>query len=280
MTDPNLAQPLGQDIWIEFDSAPVAGEKVLVNVPADFRPTQPFVITLFLHGHDVPGCSQLHQIQQVPSQVAAARGNSVLLVPRFGPKSEPRSFDKPGALASFIAEAARKVADVLTRAGKTEQEAAAARGYLATQAPIVIASFSGGCHTLGFLLDNEAALAPRLCGVLLLDSLYDDAPERQITSWIKRAHERAWFISLHLTTTRRNKTVMAALQAAAIAFETDDGWSEDGQRLSPGTIAFMRVEGEHCQVPTEGPPDRPVKAVLDRLEAQYDKVPSPVRPNV
>lgn len=262
--------------WIAFASAPFPagtppGNKVLVSLPADFRPAQPFVVALFLHGHAVaPPCTQLEQIQQVPAQVRATTTNTVLLAPRFGPASQPGKFNQPGALSAFIAEASGKVAQLLAASGKAADEVAWARAHLATKAPIVIASFSGGCHSLRYLLDNEGELAPRLCGVLLLDSLYNEEPQRAVIAWLKRAANRSWLVSLHSTTTERNGNVMASLAAAGIAFSRSDDWSELVDALTPGTFAFSPARG-HCEIPTIGPPSWPVTAALDRLGPAYTK---------
>jgi hypothetical protein len=274
--------------WVPFETAPFAastppGNKVLVAIPPDFKPAQTFVVTLFLCGHDLdPPCSQLDQISMIPSQVGASRTNSLLLAPRFGPTSQSGTFDQPGALRLFIEEASRVVANLLADGGTTAEDAKSARDHLATQAPIVIVSFSGGCHTLRYLLANEAELADRMCGVLLLDSIYGSGsgpqPEQVISDWLKRAVDRSWLISLHSTTDRHNNFVMDSLTAASIPFRHDGDWSRSIGELTPGTIAFSRAQG-HCHIPMDGPPSLPVQAMLDRLPDRWAKPPVPLRAN-
>jgi len=277
---PAPALTASDGVWVAFDSAPFPsstppGNKVLVSIPADFRPAQPFVVTLFLHGHAVdPPCTQLEQIQKIPPQVRATTTNTVLLAPRFGPTSQPGKFNQPGALSAFIAEASNKVAQLLAASGKTAEEVERARTYLTAKAPIMIASFSGGCHSLRYLLDNEAELTPRLGGVLLLDSLYNEEPQQAVIAWLKRAANRSWLVSLHSTTTERNEHVMASLAAAGIAFSQSGDWSETVDALKPGTIAFSPARG-HCEIPTVGPPSGPVTAALDRLDPAYAKLVPP-----
>lgn len=267
-----------QGAWVAFDSAPFAagqppGNRVLVEIPPDFRPAAPFVVTLFLAGHDLASpCSQLDQINMIPDQVRASSTNAILLAPRLGPKSQSGRFDRPRALAEFIDEASRKVEQLLVASGSSGEDAAQARGYMARSAPIVIVSFSGGCHTLRHLLINEQRMPNPIDGVLLLDSIYDPQPEQAIAEWATKAVGRSWLVSLHgSSTTNRNKVIMGALKAARIPFSHGVDWTTKAAALLPGTMAFSPARG-HCEIPTHGPPLLPVKAMLDRLDARYAKV--------
>ena len=270
----------GNGSWVGFDSAPFPdsqppGNGVLIGIPPDFQAAHPFVVTLFLHGHDVEGCSQLSQIQQVPDQIDATTANTVLLVPRFGRRSEPGRFQGPTALADFIEEASRRVSDLLAQSGKSPSEVEYARNYLSTKAPIVIASFSGGCHPLKHLLSNGGAVSGRICGVLLLDSLYSSVtspqPVQAVADWVTGANDRSWLLSLHSGTGNLNDTLMDKLEAAGIGFVRSRGdWSREVLELRPGTIAFSPARG-HCFIPKNGPPLHPVAAALDRIDPLYAK---------
>ncbi|MBY0319550.1 MAG: hypothetical protein K2X72_12570 [Reyranella sp.] len=277
------AERTADETWIDFDQAPFPadeppGNAVLIRIPPDFYPTKPFVVTLFLHGHEVEGCSQLGQIRQIPAQIDATTTNTVLLAPRFGPRSQPNRFTQAGALAAFIEEASRKVADVLTALGKSPHQVSKARDFLARQAPIAIVSFSGGCHPLKHLLDNDGDLAERICGVLLLDSIYSSPQPPQavqsIASWMERASQRSWLVSLHSSARPGNDTLMDILQSRGIGFIRSNGdWSRDVLALQPGTAVFCPARG-HCAIPTEGPPSQPVTAALDRLDERFAKASS------
>jgi hypothetical protein len=268
--------------WIAFEHAPFSashppGNKVFVSVPNDFKPARPFVVTLFLCGHDLPTCTQLHQIEMIPAQVRASRTNTVLLAPRFGQLSESGSFAAPGALNLFIEEASGVVAKVLSARGTAAADGDRVRDYLASQAPIFIVSFRGGCHTLRFLLKNEADLAPRLRGVQLLDSIYgsgsEPQPQQAIADWIQGALDRSWLVSLYGPSTQtepHNKFVMLSLTGAGVPYKEVDDWSQGVATLTPGTIAFSTTQ-EHCEVPLAGPPEQPVQAMLDRLDAAFAK---------
>ncbi len=267
--------------------------KALVAASGTFSPAKPFTVVLFLHGWQLPDFTQTTQIGYIPPQVASSQANALLLAPRLGPRSQKGDsqsgrFEQPDALYDFVAEALQK----LTKLGFSQADADLALRSFAEpvpdppqRAPPVVVSFSGGSHTLPFILslENSPKTVVRLEGLLLLDSLYSDSEAALFPLLTSESFRRRWFVSLYSEGGQcrpANQDLMKRLTDRKISFfEGNNDWPKIAAPAgttkvdvcAPRAISFVETKGGHADCLSRGPPEGPVREILKKLAAPHAK---------
>ena len=247
---------------IAFVSAPHPAEhdKVAVHLPATFDPTAPFLLCVFLHGMGGEVPFEDH-IQRAIDQIEACSANALLVAPRFGPGVRPGTFENSTGFSAFVAE----VQAELTAAGITA----------ASSAPIVLAAFSGGWRPLKAVLQGLQGpgnpLADRLCGILLLDSVYGPQSSAEIIAWQQSRRAQTALLSIYGRDTAQdgkasNLALKEVLEKAGPVL-TPASWSEL-KEFPPGTVAFFEVPTPHMDIVNDGPPPGPIASFLSLMRGR------------
>jgi hypothetical protein len=227
----------------------------LIYFPAGFDLNKPAVILVFFHGNSATLARDVVDRQQVPRQLAESGLNAVLIAPQFALDaldSSAGNFWRPGVFASFLNEAAGKMAKVY---GKADDTAA-----VFARLPVVILAYSGGYNPAAYAIEIGGA-TKRLRGVLLLDALY--AEEDKFAHWLARNHKAIFFFSAYTkSAAASNAMLQEILSYQRVSFTTDRP-----AKLQPGNICFLAADPElvHDDFVTHAWVDDPVKWLLARV---------------
>ena len=250
--------PRGGLLW---EDQHYSDRRTLLFVPAGFDLDRPATLVVFFHGNNSTLERDVIDRQQVPAQLEASGLNAILAAPQFAfdaPDSSGGGFWRPQAFRNWLAEAAEKLAPML--------------GDAALQArldalPVVLVSYSGGYDPAAFALDVGGA-DDRICGVILLDSLYDQ--EDLFADWIARRGD-GFFVSAYTQSSAfNNETLQALLAARGIPFTV----TPEDPLPAPGAVTFRAIDGEaiehdvvmaHDQFVTQAWRENPIQWLLARL---------------
>jgi len=226
----------------------------LIYFPAGFDLAKPAVILVFFHGNSATLSRDVVDRQQVPQQLAESGLNAVLIAPQFAldaVDSSAGNFWRPGVFASFLDEAAGKMAKVY---GKDDTRATFAR------LPVVVLAYSGGYNPAAYAIEIGGA-NKRLRGVLLLDALY--AEEDKFAHWLTRNRKAIFFFSAYTKSAApSNAMLQEILSYQRVKFTTDQP-----AKLQPGNICFLAADPElvHDDFVTHAWVDDPVRWLLARV---------------
>lgn len=240
---------------VYFEDRTYADRRSLLFIPKGFDPRRPFAIVLFLHGNEARLERDVVARQRVPQQLARSGLNAVLLAPQFAVDALDSSaghFWEAGHLSRYLAEAAPRLAALAGDGGLREAFAAA---------PVILVAYSGGYLPAAFALERGRAEG-RICGVILLDGLYAEAP--RMADFVA-AHPDAFFFSAYSASTRAENTALQKLLAAK-GVRLSTGLPGE---LKPGVVSFLPVPGDvtHNDFVTRAWTSDPLQAVLSRVGA-------------
>lgn len=159
--------------------------RVLLYVPRGFSHAQPALIVLYFHGHDARLVRDVERRQGVLHQVEQSGLNAVLVAPQFAvdaPDSSAGKFWQPGALATFMDEAAGHLARLSGNKRASEK---------LQKSTVVIVAYSGGYAPAAWAL-HHGGLGDRIAGVVVLDGMYGEY--QKFADWIDQRRD-AFFVS-------------------------------------------------------------------------------------
>jgi hypothetical protein len=227
-------------------------DRVLFHLSAGFDAAKPFQILVFFHGHGSEVERTVATDFDLPGQIDASGRNMVLIAPQLAldaPDSSPGKLGMPDGLKNLLDEAAEKFAE---RTGGKKDEQAFRR------APVILSAFSGGYRSVAFSL-ARGGLGPRLMGVLLLDAIYGDV--KLFSQWILEHWHDGFFVSLYGPSTERWHEELKA----ALLERRRRPSPRLPARIGPGSQSLIFVQTEHNELPLQGPPSKPLLAMLKRL---------------
>lgn len=228
--------------------------RVLLEVPADFRPGEPGLLVVFLHGNGATLERDVIARQQVSRQVHAAGLNAVLVAPQLAvdaPDSSAGKLWQPGAFTALLDEAAPALARLHGRPGVRR----AIRDL-----PILVIAYSGGYHPLAWVL-HHGAPGERILGVVLLDALYGDI--EKFVAWIAGV-DGGFFVSAYTPSTHDgNALVTRILGERQIPIETRMPLVLSGRLV---VLVAAPERATHADFVTSAWVDDPVRDLLRRLE--------------
>ncbi len=246
---------------VEFDAAPFPYDggrgsyhdrRVLLHIPKGFDASRPGVMVLFFHGHRATLERDVRDRQQVPAQISASGMNAVLVAPQFAvdaADSTPGRFSQPGAVASFVAEAADKLA-------RLHGDPLTVKTFANMR--IIIVGYSGGFLPTAYALSVGGLAKNRVRGVLLLDGVYGQLDK--FATWIEN-NPSSFFISSYTPLTKRhNDELEHMLTEHAVAFSR-----ELKPDLGRGGAAFVSADVPHRDDVTHAWVDYPIKDIISRL---------------
>jgi hypothetical protein len=137
----------------------------LLHVPPDFDIDRTAAIVLFFHGHRARLERDVWKRYGTASQISLSGSNAVLVAPQFAVGANDSSigqFWRPGKMASYLDEAAERLARMIGQPQKTA---------VFRSLPIIVVAYSGGFEAAGYALKAEE-LRGRIQGVVLLDAAY------------------------------------------------------------------------------------------------------------
>ena len=184
-----LSVRTGEVLW---EDKVYTDNRVLLYVPKDFAPAQPALMILYFHGHDSRLVRDVERRQGVLHQVEQAGLNAVVVAPQFAldaPDSSAGKFWQPGALATFVDEAAGHLARVSGNKRITPA---------LQKAQIVIIAYSGGYAPAAWAL-HHGGISDRIAGVVVLDGMYGEY--QKFADWIEQRRD-AFFISAYGASSR------------------------------------------------------------------------------
>lgn len=234
-----------------------ADNRSLLFVPAGFDPRRPATIVVYFHGNESTLSRDVLGRQRVADQLARSGLNAVLLAPQFAFDafdSSPGRFWLRGAFAAYLGEASDAFAGLLG-------EAALAGVF--DRMPVVLVAYSGG-YLAAARVATIGGAGPRLCGLVLFDAAYAEAPA--FASWIFGRRGDGFFFSAYTASTEAGNIELQRLL------------SERGMpygrglavRLLPGAVTFVGVGVEHRDfVTTAWRPD-PLRWLLSEVAANGD----------
>ncbi|MGE0737115.1 MAG: hypothetical protein AB7G15_00590 [Alphaproteobacteria bacterium] len=234
---------------------PYHDNRVLIHVPAHFDAAKPLRVVVFFHGHVAEIENQLVGEYDLPGQIDASGRNVILIAPQMARNvadSNPGKLARPNGLAELIDEAVGIAARV-GGIGRAERIAAA---------PVILASFSGGYRAAAFSLER-GGISQRTAGLLMLDSLYGE--HDRLAAWSAANYHKSFLVALFTDSSRaETESFKTMLDARAVPFARHlNEWSEAG-------ISVLEVSTAHDRVPTDGPPARPLAAMLKGLPQFHD----------
>ena len=144
-----------------------ADKRVLLSIPKGFDPRRPAALVVFLHGNEARLDRDVRDRQGVARQLAASNINAVLVAPQFALDAKDSSagrFWEPGVFAQFLAEAARRLAEL---------DARPESAFVYEAAPVILVGYSGGYLPAAAALRYGGA-GRRIRGVVLLDAVYGE----------------------------------------------------------------------------------------------------------
>lgn len=238
-------------------------DRVLIHVPPGFDPARPFRVLLFFHGHRSTLADTVVGRLGLPAQVNAAGRNVILVAPQLADDavdSHPGKLLRPGGARRLVDAALAKAAAALG-----VPAAALADG------PVIVAAYSGGWWPAMETV-TRGGLDGRIAALVLLDAFFGG--EAAFADWVDHAPARATLVALYSRASATGaEDFRARLSAADVEVET-----ALPAALKPGTVAVIRVETPHLEVPVDGPPKAPLAAILRRLPPFADNVLDPAAP--
>ena len=205
-------------------------------------PSAPRGVVLFFHGQMGAVDRDAGRRWDLPGQAAAA--GWALVAPQLGrdvADSHPGKLAKPGAAARLMAAAAPYLDDLA--------------GQETADLPVVLCAFSGGWRASGAVLAG-GGLDHRIAGVILLDALFGGIDG--LVAWCGTG--AGWLVALSGGRCADGHAALArSLDAAGIVCHR-----QLPHGLGCGTVALLDTGRDHWDVP--GPPDRPIRAILRRME--------------
>ncbi|MEZ5666035.1 MAG: hypothetical protein R3F55_01090 [Alphaproteobacteria bacterium] len=230
--------------------------RTLLYVPVGFDPEWPATLVVFFHGNDTTLERDVVARQRVHAQVEASGLNAILAAPQFAydaPDSSAGGFWRPQAFRRWLAEVAEKLAPLL---GDARLES-----RLDTL-PVVLVAYSGGYNPAAFALSVGGA-DDRICGVLLLDALYDD--EEAVADWVARRGD-AFFISAYTASSQpSNDLLQTLLSERGASFDHVAG----DPTAQPGSASFLFVDTvAHEDFVTRAWRETPIQWLLATLAEQ------------
>jgi hypothetical protein len=271
---------------VDFTHGPHAGMPVTVHFPATFKPAEPFVVCVFLHGISLKNVPFENHIQMAVAQMEHTSTNNVLLSPRFGAGAAAGTFGNKRGFSSFISELNSVLPSLLAAAGLSPTDASRIASRAVATAPIVLVSFSGGWRPLNAILNGLLSLdekdelvkdtdcTRRLVGIALLDSLFSNKSSLYehtssgILSWQAKRRTQTALLSIYgrrttLGAPRANARLACDLEATG-PVDQPASWDELHD-FTPSRVAFLKVDTKHLRIPTDGPPKSPIAAFLTLL---------------
>ncbi|MEQ8699756.1 MAG: hypothetical protein RLT05_24750, partial [Bauldia litoralis] len=114
-------------------------------------------------------------------------------------------------------------------------------------------------------------LGGRVRALILLDAFYGRAGV--FADWAGKSKDTGALVALYTASSARNaETFLELVREQGLAPS-----QTLPAALGSGTVAVVRVDTPHLDVPTKGPPVLPVAEVLRRLPPFDDAVPDPAR---
>jgi hypothetical protein len=226
---------------------------VLFHVPPQFDPNKPFSYVVFFHGNRTE-VRQALKDYRFDDQINRSGKNVILVLPQLAKNaadSSPGRFAKRNAFQAFMQEVSLVLSQKL---GKKYQKQL-------TQAPIILAAFSGGYKPLACTLDRGGTDL-RIKGILLLDGLYEDL--YIFGKWLLSHANATFFINIYTEgSVCQDKTIALAqfLREHRLPFKEE--WPKG---IKKGQVVLLRSSYDHLQVPVEGPPREPLAELLRSLK--------------
>jgi len=246
-----LAIPHRRRVYYQDET--YSDRRTLLALPAGFDLGKPAAIVVFFHGNAATLQRDVVARQHVLDQLQASTLNAALIAPQFAVDALDSSagrFWQKGAFATFMAEAAVKLADLLGDAGAHKTFA---------KLPILLVAFSGGYNPAIYAATVGGA-KHRIHGLVLLDALSGEAG--RFVNWIRDSRKFAFFLSTYSEATAGlNAVVQSRLQAHRVPFAT--GLPAE---LRPGEVAFHATPGVvHVDYVTKAWVTNPLTWVLNRV---------------
>jgi hypothetical protein len=244
--------PRGGVYW---EDETYADNRGLVFIPAGFDPTRPAVIVAFFHGNEATLESDVLRRQNVTAQLQASGLNAVLVAPQFAIDALDSSagrFWQPGAFGDWLMEAGDQFAALLG-------DPALASGF--DRLPVVLVAYSGGYLPAAYSLAVGGASA-RLCGVILLDAIYDEVP--MFADWIARKGGAFFFSAYTASAAEGNAALASMLAERGVPTQRGSGRSA----LAPGSTAFLGVSAEHEDFLTRAWRANPLQWLFGEIAAE------------
>jgi hypothetical protein len=214
--------PFGRLYWADET---YSDNRVLLHIPKGFDVKKPSVMIVFFHGHGATLRRDVLRRQRLPAQISASGVNAVLVAPQLAfnaADSSAGKFWEPGAFASFVDEAAVKLAKLHGDPRSV---------YTFINMPVVLVAYSGGYLPAAWCA-ARGGLNDRVRGVILLDALYGEVDK--FASWIER-DPSAFFVSTYLGSTEsKNAELERVLAERAVAIDTSLE-----PRLRPGSVTIF-----------------------------------------
>lgn len=227
--------------------------RTLLFVPAGFDPERPATLVVFFHGNNSTLERDVIGRQRVPAQLQASGLNAILAAPQLAydaPDSSGGGFWRQNAFRSWLHEVAQQVSALLDPRLQARIDAL----------PVVVVAYSGGYDPAIYSLSVGGA-SERICGVVLLDALYD--LEEDLADWIER-HRSAFFFSAYTESSLAyQESLQALLETRGIAYGTAPG----DRSLVPGSATFVAIEDdiEHDDLVTRAWRDNPLQWLFGQL---------------
>lgn len=239
-----------------------ADDRVLIHVPPGFDPAKPFRILLFFHGHRGTLSEDVVRDMAIPAQVNASGRNVILVAPQLAvdaADSHPGKLMRSGAARRLVAAAVARAAAEL-----------GVPAVMLAGGPVIVAAFSGGWWPAAETL-AVGGLGTRVRALVLLDAFYGRAGV--FAGWAETSKDTGAMVALYTESSARNaETFLELIKEKGIEASTTVPAT-----LAPGTLAVVKVDTPHLEVPAKGPPAMPVAEILRRLPPFDDAVPDPAR---
>ncbi|MBF0273373.1 MAG: hypothetical protein HQL98_15090 [Magnetococcales bacterium] len=272
--------------------------RVLIHLPPQFKPDNPFEIVVFFHGHMTELNRTVVDEMALPDQINATGRNLLLVAPQMvleGADSSPGKLYRPGGFDNLLQDVSKVLK---SRMGKTF----AARF---DRAPVILTAFSGGFRATAYTLDRGFAnqkplkkpnkgdkknkrdkpgkeeipdkrVSPdkrdaRLRGVILVDALYSDT--EKFNAWLRHPGRRGFFVNLYGPS--------SAPLSQQLQQEWDQcklPWSERLKgKIKPKGLYSLSVETHHDSILLAGPPSWPLVEILKKFGNPTTSPPAPPR---
>lgn len=252
-------------------------QNVLVGIPDEFDSGQPWIYFVFFHGMyaalegqiirmAVPGADV--RVFDIVAQARAGSAQSITVVPqltRYARSTAAGRLEVQGGFTAFMGSIAQSL-----RAARPDIRDTAT-------APIILAAFSGGHNALscamglgpkvtnaGYAMIREPAAA-RICGIVLLDAIFRKIYLDTFPAWINEFGANVFLYCIYSTRPDEySETLYANLDKLRPDTEHDTP-SAPAPGLKPPMIGFRLVPTNHYDIPNDGPPSRPLEALLGNL---------------